>query len=122
MEEIRVSKIIDLGLLVQEPLIFKGLDKKTYKIPGEISTKLVVKLSKYAQDVAKLGNNEEEALEKMKEMVMEILNLDTSKNVDMDYMNQYFDDIRVLKAIIQATMEHIRNIAQDPNSNSLKSE
>lgn len=116
-----MSKIIDLGLLVQEPLIFKGLDKKTYKIPGEISTKLVIKLSKYAQDVAKLGNNEEEALEKMKEMVIEILNLDITKNVDIQHINKYFDNIRVLKAIIQSTMEHIRNIAQDPNSNSLKS-
>lgn len=116
-----MTNIIDLNLLVQEPLIFKGLDKKTYKIPGEISTKLVIKLSKYAQDVAKLGDDEEQALQKLKEMVMEILNLDSSKNVDIEYMNQYFDDIRVLKAIVQNTMEHIRTIATDPNSNTLKS-
>ena len=115
-----MSKIIDLNVLVKDPLIFKDVQGDTYTIPGEISTRFVIKLSKYAQDIGRL-KNEEKALEKMQQIVIDILSLDKSKNIDIALINERFDDIRILKLIIQSMMEHVREIAADPNSNSPES-
>ena len=115
-----MGKIIDLSILEKEPLIFKGLDGEKYTIPGNISTKFTIKLTHYQQQMQKI-KKDEEALEKIKELVVDILNLDKSKNVDMEYLDKHFDDIRVLKLIIQKMIEHIQEITADPNSNSLES-
>jgi hypothetical protein len=51
----------------------------------------------------------------MKELVVDILNLDKTKNVNLDHVNKYFDDVRIMKIIIEKTMEHVKQIANDPN-------
>lgn len=115
-----MSKIVDLGVFVKEPLVFKGTDGQEYRIPGEISTEFVIRLSHYSQEIQNI-KDEVEALEKMKLLVIDILNLDKSKNVTLDYLQQHFDNIQMLKVIISETMKHVQGIAQDPNSNSPES-
>jgi len=115
-----MSKIIDLSTLVKEPLIFKDTKGDTYTIPGEISTYFVIKLSKYAEDIKALKDNEK-AFEKMQQIVTDILNLDKSKNITLEFVKERFDDVRFLKIIIQSMMEHVKEIASDPNSNSPES-
>lgn len=117
-----MAKIIDLSVLVQEPLIFK-MPKcdDVFEIPGEISTDFTIKMFKYSQDMRSM-ENDIEALDKLKEMVLDILSLDESKKIDIEYINENLKDIRYLKLIVSKMMEHIRNIAEDPNSNSLKLE
>ncbi len=110
-----MSKIVDLSVLIKEPLIFKDIRGDEYKIEGSISTEFVIKLTKYAEDIRKL-RNEADALGKMKELVIDILNMDKTKKVDMDLINERFDDIRFLKIIIQEMMKHVQDIANDPNS------
>lgn len=117
-----MSNVVDLGVLVKEPLIFKNCpDGRDYTIPGEISTKFVIKLSHYQQEIQNLNDNEE-AIKKMKQIVVDILNLDKEKNVDLNYINEHFDNIHVLKTIVEQMMLHIQKIANDPNSNSLQSQ
>lgn len=115
-----MSKIIDLSVLVRKPLIFKDTQGDTYTIPGEISTQFVIKLSKYAQDIKNI-KDEEKAFEKMQQIVADILNLDKSKDVTLEFVKERFDDVRFLKIIVDEAMKHVKEIAEDPNSNSPES-
>ena len=115
-----MSKIIDLSILVKDPLIFKDTKGDIYTIPGEISTKFVIKLSKYAQDIHVL-KDEEKAFEKMQEIVVDILSLDKTKEITLDFVKERFDDIRFLKVIVQELMNHVKEVANDPNFNSPES-
>lgn len=112
-----MSKIIDLGVLVKEPLVFKRTDEEKYTIPGEISTQFVIRLSHYSQQIKEI-KDEAEALEKMQALCVDILNLDKTKSVTLDYLKEHFDNIQMLKVIISETMKHVQGIANDPNSNS----
>lgn len=116
-----MSEIVDLNLMVQEPLKIKGTDGETYTIPGGISTDFVVKLMAYHEDVKKL-KKQEKILDRMLMLVVDILNLDKSKNVDLEYVKQHFDDLNVLTAIISIIMKHVEKIALDPNSNTPQSQ
>lgn len=110
-----MGQIIDLSVFGGiEPLEFKGLDGNTYTIPSNMSTHFVIMFSKYQQDISKLKDNNKAFL-LMKNMVVDILNLDKTKNVDYAYIDKYFDDVRILKLIIEKTMEHIKGIAANPN-------
>ncbi|MGF7057185.1 hypothetical protein [Brassicibacter mesophilus] len=117
-----MANIIDLSVLVQEPLIFKMPKcEDVFEIPGEISTEFTIKMFKYSQDMEKL-KDEIEALDKLKQMVLDILSLDESKEIDMTYIDKNLKDLRYLKLIVSKMMEHIREISQDPNFNSPKLE
>lgn len=111
-----MANIIDLSVFGGvEPLEFKGLDGELYSIPSTLSTQFVIQFSKYMDDIKKLKGNDEKAFNLMKKLVVDILNLDRTRNVNIDYINKYFDDVRILKIIVEKTMEHIRLIANDPN-------
>ena len=117
-----MSNILDLSVLVREPLTIKNApDGASYIIPGEVSTKFVIKMSSHYQEAQKI-KDEKEALEKLKSLVVEILNLDKTKNVTLEHVEEHFDNIEVLKAIVEATFNHIRKITSDPNLNSPESE
>jgi len=109
-----MSRIVDLSLLIKEPLIIKDIQGDEYKIEGNISTAFVIKLTKYVEDIKKI-NDEAQALEKMKELVVDILNQDKTKNVDLKLIDERFDDVRYLKIIIKEMMKHVKEIANDPN-------
>lgn len=109
-----MAKIIDLNVLQKEPLVFNGLDGKDYTIPGNISTNFAIKLASYQEQVENI-KSEEEAYQKIKELVVDIFNLDSSKNIDIAYLDEHFDDVRVLKLIVESMMNHVKEIAQDPN-------
>ncbi|MGF7184966.1 hypothetical protein GGQ84_001051 [Desulfitispora alkaliphila] len=110
-----MSQYVDLGLLVREPLIFKSPNgKEEYTIPGELNTEFVLKMTKYYKDVTKI-DNDEEAFKKMKQLVLDILSLDKSKNIDMKHIEDNFSDFRVMRAVIEHTMKHIQSISEDEN-------
>lgn len=119
-----MSKYIDLGLFVREDLVFgvpigDGKEER-FNIPGGVSTGFVLKMSKYQQDIKEIDTNEI-AILKMKEIVKDILNLDKTKDVDIDYIEKYLDDVKILSIIFEKTMEHIKDIAEDENLNSPQS-
>ncbi len=112
-----MTNIIDLNLLVQEPLKIKGTDGETYTIPGGISTDFVLKLMACHERIKAL-KKQEEILSEMIQVVVDILNLDKSKNVTLEYVKEHFDNINVLTAIISIIMKHVEKISTDPNSNT----
>ena len=81
---------------------------------GKSALDTYTRLNAEAREARKAGR-EEEAYEKIKELVVDILNLDKSKNVDIKYLDEHFDDVRVLKLIVECMMNHVKEIAQDPN-------
>lgn len=108
--------IVDLSLFGGEDLVFKGIgDGEEYRIPYGISTDIVILFKKYEKDVKTLKDNDAKAVKLTKKIVMDILNLDKTKNIDMEYLDKWFNNINVLKAIVDATSKHIRNIRNNPN-------
>lgn len=112
-----MAQIIDLNLFDGEPLVIKGLDGKEYNIPYTIPTGFTIKLMKHYDDIGKLKSNEK-AVHMMKEIVLDILNLDATQDINMEYLNRYFDDLRILKLIIEETIKHIKTISNQKNLNS----
>ncbi|OCZ52191.1 hypothetical protein [Dehalobacter sp. TeCB1] len=112
-----MSKIIDLSVLVHEPLIFRDTTGEEYVIPGEVDLGFVIKLTAYQEQVAKI-KNETEAIKKAQELIVDILNLDQSKKITLDFVKERFNDIRYIKLIIESMMSFINEIVNDPNSDS----
>lgn len=116
-----MSKIIDLSIFEKESLIFATKTGDKFEIPGELSTRFVIKLSKLQEKLTKV-KDEEESFELLQQIVVDILSLDQTKEIDLDYVKVNFDDVRVLKHIFGCMLRHIQEIASDPNSNSPESE
>lgn len=116
-----MPEIIDLNTLVKEPLMIKGTDGKTYKIPGGISTEVVLRLMAF-QNAVKGLKKQEKIIDLMIDFVVDILNLDKEKNVDEEYVRKHFDDVNILSAIIDIIGRHIEKMTIDPNLPSPKSQ
>lgn len=109
-----MAKIIDFNTMIKEPIEFVGLDRKKYTIPGSIPTKFTLQMRKLFIELQ--GKKEEETLETLFEFVYMILSMDKSKkNLTLEYVKENFDDMRILRLIVESTMEHIADIEKDPN-------
>lgn len=115
-----MSKIIDLSLLVREPLIFKDIKGEEYVIPGEIDLDFMLKLNAYQQKIKNV-NNEEDSINLGRQMMIDILSLDKSKHITIDLIKERFNDIRHMRIIIEQTMLFINEIVKDPNFQCLES-
>lgn len=110
-----MGKIIDLGTIVKEPLIFEGCpDGNTYEIPGGISTDFVLTVQKLQGDIQS-GMSEEESIDKLFDILVMVLNLDKTKSVDKAYAKKHFDNIKIINVIIDSVMKHINDISNDLN-------
>lgn len=115
-----MSKIIDLSLLYREPLIFRDIKGDEYIIPGDLDLDFMLKLTAYRQKVEKV-KSEEESINLGKQLVIDILSLDKSKDITMDLIKERFNDFRHMRVIIEQTMRFIDEIVKDPNLNTLGS-
>lgn len=109
-----MAKIIDLSVLVQEPLIFTLPNKEEFTIPGEVNTDFVLKIYKLQQNLGKVVEFEEQLIG-LQEIALLILQQDKSKNINLKYIKDNLSDIRYLKIIMEAMMKHINEIQNDPN-------
>ena len=116
-----MGKYVDLNLLVGEPLEIKGLDGEIYRIPSEIPTKFYIKLMAYEQKY-KEAKSSEDQLKLIRQMAIDILNLDPEKNITEEHFNKYFDNVNVMRKLIEVMMDHMQGELQDPNSQSPESE
>jgi hypothetical protein len=117
-----MPKVIDLSAFIQEGLQFiDPYDKNIiYNIPGEISTKLYLKMLDYMQKINDI-KDEKESLEFTQQIVTDILSLDKEKNIDINYVKQRFDNVLFLQIIIRETLKHIQSILQNENFKSPES-
>lgn len=110
-----MSNIVDLSLFEKETLPFKLPNGEIFTVPGEVSTKFVIKMSSYYKKLEGIEDYEK-ALEMMQDIVKDILNLDKSReDIDIDYVKDNLDSVGYLKAIIDNMMKHIQEISNDPN-------
>ena len=115
-----MAKIIDLSVLIQEPLVFTLPNKEEFTIPGEVNTDFVLKIYKQQADLQNADGFEEQ-LNGLQNIVLSILQLDKSKNINLKYIQENLCDIRFLKIIMEEMMKHINQIQNDENLNSPKS-
>ncbi|EHQ90167.1 hypothetical protein [Desulfosporosinus youngiae] len=115
-----MAKIIDLSVLVRDPLIFRDIKGEEYVIPGEVDLDFMLKINAYQERIKKV-TKEEDSINLGRQMMIDILALDKSKDITMDLIKERFNDIRHMKIIIEQTILFIRDIVKDPNSLSLES-
>lgn len=123
----------DLNTFLRKPLIFKGLNKvgkdgqaiegKKFIIPGQIPVKFMIKLDDYIKEQddiskGKIKVTDEEMSKKLKDMVLEIINLDHKNKYTMKDVDENFDDLIVLNKIVEQFINYAYMIKSDPNSNS----
>lgn len=109
-----MAKIIDLSVLVQEPLVFTLPNKEEFTIPGEVNTDFVLRIYKQQEELRNVEGFEEQ-LKGLQNIVLTILQLDKSKTINLKYIQENLTDIRYLKIIMEEMMKHINEIQNDPN-------
>lgn len=109
-----MAKIIDLSVLVQEPLVFTLPNKEEFTIPGEVNTDFVLRIYKQQEELRNVEGFEEQ-LKGLQSIVLTILQLDKSKNIDLKYIQDNLTDVRYLRIIMEEMMKHINEIQNDPN-------
>lgn len=109
-----MAKIIDLSVLVQEPLVFTLPNKEEFTIPGEVNTDFVLRIYKQQEELRNVKGFEEQ-LKGLQRIVLTILQLDKSKDIDFKYIQENLTDVRYLRIIMEEMMKHINEIQNDPN-------
>lgn len=116
-----MAKIIDLSILIQEPLQFKLPNGDEFTIPGEVNTDFVMRIYKLQGELQKATDFEEQ-LKGLQDIVLTILKLDLSKkDINLKYVKDNLTDIRYLKIIMEEMMKHINTIQEDENLDSPES-
>jgi len=111
--------IIDLSVLKKEDLTVKSLKGTEFNIPGNFSTEFYLNLYDVYTRVNKVKATDYKAsIKLLKEIALEIIKLDTSKEVSMGTINEEFNDFGVLQMLLVETMKHANEITNDPNSKS----
>ncbi len=121
-----MAKIIDLGTMIKEPLIFKMPHcEDEFTIPGEVSTQFVFRMSKMNEDLIDPEKTPDDLakIKTLQRMVIEILKLDKANadKVNMKYINENLDSMTYLRIITEAMTEHIMQINEDENLSSPQS-
>lgn len=113
--------IIDLPLLKKDKFTIKAMTGEEYVIDGNFSTDFYLTLYDAYQKVQNTikKNDIREATQLLKEIVLAILKLDSTKEVTMETLKQQkFDSFEVLQAVLAGTMEQANKVTSDPNSKS----
>ena len=111
--------IIDLSVFKKEDLVIKSLTGEAYRIPGNFSTEFYINLYDAYNKVQKLTKKDfSQAVKAMKDIALEIIKLDKSKNPTIETIEEQFDDMTVLQLLIGEMMKYADEVTNDPNSQS----
>jgi hypothetical protein len=105
-------KIIDLDLLVNEPITFK-IGEEEFTVPSTPSTQLVLQIMDIENKVKKTKDNKEQ-IYLLAEMVATLLSQGERK-VSIDEVIQKFSPIQ-MKKVIEAYQQKMTEINTNPNS------
>lgn len=129
-----MANIIDLSVLDREPTRIKITETETIVIPGDVSTKFNIKLIachkrylKLQEDIGNMGTDEdaielyEDLINLLRDVVLLIVQQDKNKkDVNMDYIDEFFPNEKKLTQVFMIGMNHLRGIETDPNFNTPK--
>lgn len=117
-----MANIIDLSVFKKEPLTIESMTGETYTIDGNFSTDFYIYLmSAYEKTQALKETDYEASVALMKEIALEILKLDKSKNPTMVTIDEQFNDFCALMALVKGVMDYAGDVANSPLSVSPKS-
>lgn len=117
----------DLNEFLRKPLTIKGLDGRNFIIPGQIPTIFAVKFNSFLQKQDKVAKgelempNDEEVLKNLKEIVLEIINLDKSQKFTAKDVDKSFDDLAILGKVVEIMATFIYKLESSPNLESPQS-
>ena len=118
-----MANIIDLRVYKKEPLTIESMTGETYTIDGNFSTDFYIYLmSAYEKSQALKNKDYKASIALMKDIALEILKLDKGKKPTMATIDEQFNDFRALMALVKGVMDYAGNEANDPLSESPKSE
>jgi hypothetical protein len=104
-------KIVDLNVLVNEPIAFK-IGNEIYEVPSSPSTQLVLQMVAIEEKV-KESQNAQEQIELLAEMVATLLSQGEKKVTKEEVINKFSPaQMRKVVEVYQKTMMEISN---DPN-------
>lgn len=110
--------IVDLSLLKKEDFVIKAITGEEYHIDGNFTTEFYLSLYDSYQEVQKSlkATDIRSATQLLKEIVLNILKLDGTKEVTMETLKQQkFDSFDVLQYVLSETMKQANKVAQNPN-------
>lgn len=113
-------KIVDLSVLRKEDFVIKTVTGDEYHIDGNFSTEFFLTLYEAYQKVqSTIKEDMRAATELMKDIVVQILNLDPDKEVTKETLKeQKIDNFEMLQLILVSTMQQANEAANNPNSES----
>jgi hypothetical protein len=107
-----MAKIIDLDVMVVEPIEFK-IGGEVYVIPGSPSTSFLLKFMDF--DQKRIAKKEPKAqIELLAEMTAMLLNQDENHNVDKSFMLDKLSFSQMVK-IVEVFKESMRELENNPN-------
>lgn len=121
-----MAQILDLSIFKPENIQIMAQTGEEYNIPGNsITTDFVLAFQSKAQDIAAAENAQDyqKAMDLLKEGVLSILKLDpTKQDITIDtLLEQQFDSIPMLMAVLNFIGKAIKNISSSPLPKSPKS-
>jgi len=119
--------IIDLSVFRKDNLTIKSLTGEEYIIPGNVPTEFYILIYDYYDKIQKSKKKDitkqefSDTMNLLKDVALEIIKLDQTKEVTMDTINKQFNDIHVLELLLGEVMKHVNEVTQSPSSESLTS-
>lgn len=111
-------KIVDLSLLKKDDFIIKTMTGEEYNIDGNFTTDFFLTLyDAYEKVQTTMGKKDvHAATELLKDIVIEILNLDPNKEVTRETLKeQKIDSFEVLQYLLKSTMEQANEVTKHPS-------
>lgn len=114
-----MSEIIDLDLLVSEPVSFK-IGNEIYKVPTDLETGILLKVSKLEQKIIKSQQSKEieKALSLQDDLVFILMS--ELNEVTKEWVGKLHNSQKI--AILNHYRNRVNELNQDPNFSSLPSQ
>ena len=119
-----MANLIDLSIYRKDPIVIKSLTGEEYTIDGNFSTDFYINLWAMYDKMQSLKSDDyTTSITLVKQMALEIIKLDTTKDPapTMDTINEQFNDVKALTALVQGVMAAANEAVENPTSKSPKS-
>lgn len=88
-------------------------EKEEFNLDTNFSVRFFMQLAVTQQELNKQNVETDKIVQLLKNIAVEILNLDESKNITLQYINDYFDDFHLLKSLYNIVLRYSNNLFND---------
>lgn len=86
---------------------------EVFNLDTNFSVRFFMQLTVTNQEINKQSVDADRIMELLKAMAVEILNLDKSKNITLQYVNDHFNDFNLLKRLYNIILKHSNELYND---------